>query len=123
MGPGARTRFRRWTAFLAIAWALASLIVGVQAKLEARSYPFLPFSFSSAAGIHVINEVGPISAGAGLEPRDRLVSIDGMLVQEWMRHGLRTLQLSDEVTAQKSRKTHASRRSGLSSHTPSPITR
>ena len=61
MGPGARTRFRRWTAFLAIAWALASLVVGIQAKLEAHSYPSLPFSFSSAAGVHVINEVSAVN--------------------------------------------------------------
>jgi signal transduction histidine kinase len=97
MGPGARTRFRRWTAFLAIAWAMASFVVGLQAKLEARSYPFVPFSFSSAAGVHVINEVGEQGEAAGLAPRDRVVSIAGMPVSEWMRRGMPTLLVGESI--------------------------
>ncbi len=103
MGPGARTRFRRWTAFLAIAWAVASFVVGLQAKLEVRAFPFVPFSFSSAAGVHVINEVGAKAEAAGLSSRDRLISIAGMPVSEWMRRGIPTLAVGEtiEVVAQK----------------------
>jgi signal transduction histidine kinase len=97
MGPGARTRFRRWTALLAIAWALASLVVGVQAKLEARRYPCLPFSFSSAAGVHVVNEVGPAGRAAGLSPRDRLISLQGLPIGEWMRVGMPALKVGGDV--------------------------
>ncbi len=88
MGPGARTRFRQWTAALAILWALASFVLGVQAKLDARGRPFLPFSFSSAAGVHVINEVGPAAVAAGIAPRDRLLAVEGMPVSEWIRAGM-----------------------------------
>jgi signal transduction histidine kinase len=97
MGPGARTRFRRWTAFLAIAWATAALVVGIQAKLEARKYAALPFSFSSAAGVHVINETSRVCAEAGLSPRDRLITIGGMAVPEWMQRGLNDLRVGEDV--------------------------
>jgi signal transduction histidine kinase len=97
MGPGARTRFRRWTAFLAIAWALASLVVGVQAKLDAHGRPSLPFSFSSAAGVHVVNETCRGAIAAGISPRDRLVAIDGMRVADWMRAGVPGLEQGGEI--------------------------
>ncbi len=103
MGPGARTRFRRWTAFLAIAWALASFVVGLQAKLDARQHPFLPFSFSAAAGLHIVNEVGREAVAAGLEPRDRLISIGGLPMADWLRSRMGDVRLGDavEVTVRK----------------------
>ncbi len=100
MGPGARTRFRRWTAFLAIAWALASFVVGIQAKLEAATRPFVPFTFSSAAGVHVINEVGPEAVAAGIEPRDRISRIAGMRVSDWMRAGMPCLEPGSEMSVE-----------------------
>jgi signal transduction histidine kinase len=87
MGPGARLRFRRWTAFLAIAWALASFVVGLQAKLGVRERPVLPFAFSTVAGVHVINEVCTEATRAGIEPRDHLIAIAGMPVSQHMRLG------------------------------------
>ena len=103
MGPGARTRFRQATALIAIAWAAAAFIAGVQAKLDARTHPTLPFSFSSAAGVHVVNEVGEASARAGLEPRDQLISIGGQSVSDWLRDGLPILRPGDavEIVARK----------------------
>ena len=100
MGPGARTRFRRWTAFLAIAWALASFVVGLQAKLDSREQPFLPFSFSSAAGVHRVNEVCREGAALGIEPRDRLISIGGKPVTEWIRQGMGSVRVGDEVAVE-----------------------
>ena len=100
MGPGARTRFRRWTAFLAIAWALASFVVGLQAKLDSREQPFLPFSFSSAAGVHRVNEVCREAAALGIEPRDRLISIAGKPVTEWIRQGMGSVRVGDEVAVE-----------------------
>ena len=88
MGPGARSRFRRWTASLAILWALVSFVVGLQAKLESRGQPSLPFSFSTAAGVHVVNELCSDSAERGLSPRDRLIAIDGLSIPDWMRAGM-----------------------------------
>jgi len=97
MGPGARTRFRRWTALLAIAWALASLIAGVQAKLEARERALLPFSFSSAAGVHVINELCEDVELGGIASRDRLVAVGGMPTGEWLRSGMPGLEIGRDV--------------------------
>jgi len=97
MGPGARTRFRRWTALLAIAWALASLVVGIQAKLDARQRPLLPFSFSSAAGVHVVNELCEGVELGGIEPRDRLISVGGVPAGEWLRRGMPGLEIGRAV--------------------------
>ncbi|HEY8120806.1 MAG TPA: ATP-binding protein [Myxococcota bacterium] len=93
MGPGARTRFRRWTAFLAIAWALASFVVGLQSKLDSRTRACVPFSYSSAAGVHVVNETDAATRAAGIKPRDRLISIAGRPVSEWMRRGMPELEV------------------------------
>ena len=65
MGPGARIRFRRWTAALAILWALVSLVVGLRAKLDSYAQPSFPFSVSSAAGVNVINAVTPRGPSGG----------------------------------------------------------
>jgi signal transduction histidine kinase len=97
MSPGARTRFRRLTAALAILWALASFVAGLQAKLAARERPFLPFSFSTAAGVHVINELGAEARALGIESRDRLLAIDGYTVGDWMRLGMPGLEVGDEA--------------------------
>jgi len=104
MGPGARTRFRRWTAFLAIAWALASLVVGVQAKLDWRERPSLPFSFSSAAGVHVVSEVRREAIAAGIAPRDRIVAVDGMRPAEWLRAGMPGLEQGAEIVVRVSKR-------------------
>jgi signal transduction histidine kinase len=85
--PKATTRFRQATAAIAIVWALLALLAGVRARLEASVEPGLPFSMSSAAGRHVIHDVVPAAAEAGLAPRDRLLAVDGVPISEWLRDG------------------------------------
>jgi len=85
--PKATTRFRQATAAIAIMWALLALLAGVRARLEASVEPGLPFSMSTAAGRHVIHDVAPSAAAAGLAPRDRLVAVDGVHTSEWLREG------------------------------------
>jgi signal transduction histidine kinase len=96
MGPGARTRFRRWTAILAIGWAIASFLVGIQAKLASADRLVLPFSFSSVAGVHVVNEVGPTALAAGIARRDRLVAVNGVPISDWIRAGMPGLETGRE---------------------------
>ena len=96
MGPGARSRFRRWTASLAILWALASFVVGLQAKIESHGRPRLPFSWSTAAGVHVINDLGPAAEARGISRRDRLIAIDGLSVGEWLRAGMPGVSVGGE---------------------------
>jgi signal transduction histidine kinase len=85
--PKATTRFRQATAAIAIAWALLALLVGVRARLEASIAPSLPFSLSSAAGRHVVHDVAPSAAAAGLGTRDRLLAFDGVTITSWLRTG------------------------------------
>jgi len=83
MSPGATARFRRVTALAAVCWAVLAAGVGVRAHLMATAMPSVPFSVSSAAGRHVINETSPAAAAAGLRPGDRLLSVDGVPPGEW----------------------------------------
>ncbi|MGH7287852.1 MAG: hypothetical protein ACREI8_07520, partial [Myxococcota bacterium] len=103
MTPKATTRFRQATAALAIVWALLALLAGVRARLEASIGPSLPFSMSSAAGRHVIHDVTPAAAAAGLSPRDRLLTVDGTPTTGWLRGGGRELAqgVSNEYRVQK----------------------
>jgi signal transduction histidine kinase len=91
--PKATTRFRQATAAAAIVWALLALLAGIRARLESSVLPGPPFSLSSAAGRHVINDVAPEAAAAGLAPRDRLLAVDGEPASAWLRGGgLRLLE-------------------------------
>ena len=103
MTPKATTRFRQATAALAIVWALLALLAGVRARLEASIGPGLPFSMSSAAGRHVIHDVSPAAAAAGLAPRDRLLAVDGIPTSGWLRGGGRELAqgVSNEYRVRK----------------------
>ncbi|HVH04603.1 MAG TPA: ATP-binding protein [Myxococcota bacterium] len=87
MNPKSTQRFRRATALLAIAWAFAALALGVrgQADMSQRARP--PFSYSGVAGRAVIHGVTPIAEEAGLDPGDRILSVDGLPVADWMRAG------------------------------------
>ncbi len=87
MGPGSTARFRRLTAGLALLWALLALLAGVQSQLELSDKSLPPFSFSSAAGSHVIHGLTGAAHDAGLRPRDRWAAIDGLSVDEWLSLG------------------------------------
>ncbi|MAE94700.1 MAG: hypothetical protein CL910_08580 [Deltaproteobacteria bacterium] len=87
MSPGSTARFRRLTAALALAWALLALFSGVRAQLRSSEEPGMPFSFSSAAGVHVVHALSPAAQAAGIHRRDRWVAIDGLRVDEWMSRG------------------------------------
>ena len=87
MTPKATIRFRQATAAAAIVWALLALLAGVRARLESSVRPGPPFALSSAAGRHVINDVMPEAAAAGIGPRDRLLAVDGEPTSAWLRGG------------------------------------
>ena len=85
MNPGATARFRRVTALAAVCWAVLAAGVGVRAYLRAAGMPSVPFSVSSAAGRHVINETSPAAVAAGLRPGDHLLAVDGVPAGVWFR--------------------------------------
>ena len=87
MSPSASSRFRQWTAIVALAWAVLALNAGLVAKFEVARHPSLPFSFSNAAGITVVHRVEEGAGAAGVEPRDRLLAVDGQPFGAWVRSG------------------------------------
>ncbi len=87
MSPGSTARFRRITAAIALLWALAAFLAGVRSQLRGEDRPSTPFSFSSAAGRHVIHTPTPDAAAAGLRPRDHWIGIDGRSVDQWLSLG------------------------------------
>ena len=89
MSPRNTARFRRLTAAFALGWALVALFAGVRGQLRFQEGPSTPFSFSSAAGVHVVHALGPEAESAGVRTRDRWETIDGLRVDEWLsRQGL-----------------------------------
>jgi signal transduction histidine kinase len=85
LDPVATQRFRRVTAALAIAWALLALVLSVQGQLGGRDRLYPPVSYSVVAGVSTVQWAGAEAAEAGVQPGDRLLSIDGMSVTHWWR--------------------------------------
>jgi signal transduction histidine kinase len=91
MDPTATQRFRRATAFLALAWAVVSLALAVATQLPAQKGMHPPVSYSVVAGVATVQWVGDEAKAAGVTAGDRLVSVDGRSVVRWSRQG-RALQ-------------------------------
>ena len=87
MTPTASMRFRSWTALAALAWAVLAVGAGLRAKVDVSIRPSLPISFSTAAGITVVHAATDDAAALGVEPRDRLVAVEGMPAIAWLREG------------------------------------
>jgi signal transduction histidine kinase len=87
MSPSASSRFRQWTAIAALAWAVLAGIAGLRARIEIAAHPTLPFAFSNAAGIAVVHAATPNAAKAGLEPLDRILSVNTQPFGLWLRRG------------------------------------
>jgi len=92
MNPRATQRFRRATAVLAIAWALAALAIGVRDQLVVGESPRTPFSYSGVAGRLVVHGVTEDAARAGIDPGDRLLEVNRIPVAAWLRAGRVTLR-------------------------------
>jgi signal transduction histidine kinase len=86
MDPIATQRFRRATAMLALAWAVLSLGFSLGAQLVGRKAPHPPVSYSVVAGLATVQWVSEEARAAGVQPGDRLVSVDGHPIVRWSRH-------------------------------------
>ena len=87
MSPTASMRFRQWTALAALAWAVLAVGVGLRAKVELSIRPSLPIAFSTAAGVTVVHDATETARALGVEPRDRVMEIDGMAAVGWLWEG------------------------------------
>ncbi len=85
MNPTSTQRLRRLSAAVAISWALIAFALAARGLLGAGERPEMPFA-SSGAGIgSTIQSVSEAAREAGIAPGDRLVAVDGVLVERWLR--------------------------------------
>ncbi|RIL03047.1 MAG: hypothetical protein DCC71_15760 [Proteobacteria bacterium] len=78
MNPTATVRLRRATAALALAWALLAFGVSIALRVDSDRTLGPPFLFEGlATDPWRIATTSPEAAAAGVEPGDRLVSVDG----------------------------------------------
>ncbi len=103
MNPTSTLRMRRWTAFLAIAWALLAIFLsigGLRSQPGALSHPF---SDSRLGGRAVIERVSASAAEAGASPGDSILEVNGVpyLYQQrqgshWLRAGVPNVYLLEK---------------------------
>jgi len=88
MNPTASIRFRRVTAALAVLWALAGIVSAAASLVHTDRTLGMPFTPSGVAGVVVVQDPSPEALEGGLDPGDRLLSVDGVDIHRWLR-GLR----------------------------------
>jgi signal transduction histidine kinase len=86
MNPTATFRFRRIVAAGAIAWALSAIFLALSPILHPGDYVTLPFRTTGVAGTVIVQSVFPEARAAGVEPGDRLLTIDGKSFYAWFLH-------------------------------------
>jgi signal transduction histidine kinase len=85
MNPATTLRLRRLTSAFAVLWVLLAFLAGLGAKLEARQQPTSPFNWVGLGGVFVVAHVTPDAEAAGVRVGDRLIGVDGVHVDEWLR--------------------------------------
>ncbi len=89
MNPSATQRFRRVTAWLAVAWALLSMVFSLGAQIAWRPDVLPAVSYSVLAGISTVQWVSEEARSAGIEPGDQVLSVDGEATQRLALRELR----------------------------------
>jgi signal transduction histidine kinase len=87
MNPTSTLRMRRWTAFVAMAWALLAVFLSVASLRIDPDDLSPPFSDSRLAGRAVIEALAPSAAGSGAAPGDRILEVDGVPYLYQLREG------------------------------------
>jgi signal transduction histidine kinase len=77
MSPTSTLRMRRFTAPLAIAWALSAILPSVAALRAPEGAWDHPFDEPRLGRVALVQSVHPSAAGAGVEVGDRVVALDG----------------------------------------------
>ncbi len=77
MTPGATLFVRRFTAAGAVSWALIAIAVSFYALFSQGPGLSLPLDFSFITGSAQVSSVTPQAAAAGVEPGDRVLTVDG----------------------------------------------
>jgi len=78
MNPASTLRLRRLTGMLAAGWALLGIGLSLFALVASRDGPALPMGSAFVAGVAVVHAASPEALEAGVEPGDRLRSVDGI---------------------------------------------
>ncbi|HYB12069.1 MAG TPA: hypothetical protein VEG67_01280, partial [Myxococcota bacterium] len=83
MNPTATLRLRRLTAAFAVTWALLAIALALFPIVFPRDYLTLPFQHTGVAGTVIVQSTCPEARAAGVEPGDRLLTIDGASFYHW----------------------------------------
>jgi signal transduction histidine kinase len=95
MNPSATLRVRRLTGLLAAFWALLAIALALFTLLVSTEGPVLPISTSFIAGQAVIHAASPQALRAGVEPGDRVLTLDGVPLMQMLRNGRFGLSLGE----------------------------
>jgi signal transduction histidine kinase len=95
MNPSATLRVRRLTGLLAAFWALLAIALALFTLLVSTEGPVLPISTSFIAGQAVIHAASPQALRAGVEPGDRVLTLDGVPLMQMRRNGRFGLSLGE----------------------------
>jgi signal transduction histidine kinase len=77
LDPSSTQRFRRITAWLAVAWALGAAVLSLGSQVALRPAVVPPVSYSVLAGVMTVQWASPAAEAAGVVPGHRITSIDG----------------------------------------------
>jgi len=83
MSPAATLRLRRWTAVLAVGWALVSLLLYLLPMIVGAAAATPPVGPTVVGGVAIVEWRSPAAAEAGIQVGDRLLSVDGVPTERW----------------------------------------
>jgi signal transduction histidine kinase len=87
MNPASTARFRRFTGSIGVIWALLAIGLSAFALLVPREDPSLPLDCSFIADVALVQSSTADARAAGVEPGDRVRSIDGFPMVRMLRMG------------------------------------
>ena len=87
MNPASTARFRRITGSLGVTWALLAIGLSAFALLFPREDPSLPLHCSFIADVALVQSSTDEARAAGVEPGERVRSIDGFPMVRMLRMG------------------------------------
>ena len=103
MTPGATLFVRRFTAAGAVSWALIAIAVSFYALFSQGQGLSLPLDFSLVTGSAQVSSVTSQAAAAGVEPGDRVLTVDGFPAIHLARFPLNRIAQNDRCDASLSR--------------------
>ncbi|MCP5059859.1 MAG: GAF domain-containing protein [bacterium] len=85
MSPDATRRFRRTTSALGVVWAVSAFVLAIWGQLATPRIVDPPLHTSTIGRTAIVNDVSDEARALGVREGDRVLEVDGLVVQEWYR--------------------------------------